>query len=387
MRSAFAIELAHAHQQIAGDRELGQWLDQVKRVETWQGFLEQPEFKRGILYGISTAIFNDEKLKIRYPNSYGGTTVHLVHPLGLVKRESVLYLVAIFDGYEDPCWLAVHRITMAFPESKQSRYVPPGFKLADHLQNGLPFKLPGGVRLNVELLFEESVYTSLKERPLCGAMVELPEDGWFRVIGEMPNSMELRWWLLGFNDKVRILNPPELVNELKNLLFDILTGLLGRRAAEEYLDRLLAASRRTGKPLALISVDIDYFKRVNDTYGHGGGDAVLKEVAHLLKSTCRDMDVVSRWGGEEFLILLPDTDTVEVAKIAERLRALVEENPEIKVTISLGVCVWYPMIMQSSSGDDLKLQLLKKVDDALYQAKNNGRNQVCVWNEMTPIKK
>ncbi len=90
--------------------------------------------------------------------------------------------------------------------------------------------------------------------------------------------MELRWWLLGFNDKVFILKPESLANELQNTLYDQLTGLLQRRATHEHLDRLLAAGQRRKAPLALVMVDIDHFKKVNDAHGHSVGDTASPRI-------------------------------------------------------------------------------------------------------------
>ena len=111
-------------------------------------------------------------------------------------------------------------------------------------------------------------------------------------------------------------------NNLQNTLFDHLTGLLNRQAIEEHLVRLLATSQIKREPLALLMGDMDHFMVVNDTHGHSRGDAVLQHVSGLLKAACRKMDVASRWGGDEFLIVLPDTDAAEAERIAERLRAL-----------------------------------------------------------------
>lgn len=154
---------------------------------------------------------------------------------------------------------------------------------------------------------------------------------------------------------------------------DPLTGLLNRRELESRFLAEKSASERHGDPLALIMVDIDHFKEVNDTYGHVVGDQVLKGVARTMRSSLRAEDICGRWGGEEFLILLPRTDLAAAAVVAEKLRlavcALVTEwaGKTIAVTISLGVGESYWGVSMDDS--------LATVDQALYRAKQNGRNR------------
>jgi diguanylate cyclase (GGDEF)-like protein len=401
LREKLKGDWAEAERLVAADPSLHNWINSVDSIEAWHGLRETPAYNPKVLYGISEALFNDQSLKIRYLKD-GESNLYLVHPLGLIKREQVFYLVAIFDGFTDPRLLPLHRMTMAYPQGRPRR-IPPDFNLADYLNKGLPFECDGDEKLEVELLFEETVYTSLIERPPRGAKVESPHDGWFRVTGTVPNNMELRWWLLDFNEKVRILKPEQLVHELQNGLFDRLTDLLGRKATEEHLDRLLAAGQRNSAPLAVIMADVDHFKAVNTDHGHEGGDRVLKEVARRLKKECRTMDVVGRWGGEEFLIILPDTEQAEALAIAERLREAVaatpivtepdhSASPSLPVTISIGVC-WVPPEDLGSDKDTgqkreiRKADLINQADQALYKAKNNGRNRVasCKMNSIDSL--
>jgi diguanylate cyclase (GGDEF)-like protein len=151
---------------------------------------------------------------------------------------------------------------------------------------------------------------------------------------------------------------------------DPMTGLHNRRGLESVLD----AWRATTQPFAVISLDIDHFKTVNDTYGHATGDVVLQTMAQLMRSCCRDIDVVCRSGGEEFLILLPGTDMERACQVAERLRVLIEQTviPCIQrpITASLGIAHWPT---HATDIDDV----IRLADAALYQAKNEGRNRVC----------
>lgn len=152
---------------------------------------------------------------------------------------------------------------------------------------------------------------------------------------------------------------------------DTLTGLDNRRAAEHTLERLINTARIAGKPFSFIICDIDHFKSVNDRYGHPAGDSVLKSVAAILKHRIRAFDVAARWGGEEFLILVPDSSLKQAAELAERVRKGVEslEIPEAgPVTISLGVAELSP--------GETAASLIQRADKVLYQAKRLGRNRV-----------
>ncbi len=156
---------------------------------------------------------------------------------------------------------------------------------------------------------------------------------------------------------------------------DELTGLHNRRAFQSKLDMELQRSLRTGRAFSLIMCDIDFFKTVNDTYGHLCGDIALKHLAGILNRRCRKTDTVSRWGGEEFMALLPETKLGDATRIAEELRSTVAASPcycgsaKIFLTISLGV---HECNAQGKMDDHLKT-----VDDLLYKAKETGRNRVC----------
>jgi two-component system cell cycle response regulator len=157
---------------------------------------------------------------------------------------------------------------------------------------------------------------------------------------------------------------------------DPLTGLHNRRYMERHLKTLMTDAVRTGRTLSILVADIDYFKRVNDTYGHDAGDAVLKEFADRFRRYTRGLDLACRLGGEEFLIIMPDTDKVRAAQIAERVRECVAGVPftiaggtEITVTVSVGLA-------SLDGAEDTSEMLFKRADSALYAAKRRGRNQV-----------
>jgi diguanylate cyclase (GGDEF)-like protein len=159
----------------------------------------------------------------------------------------------------------------------------------------------------------------------------------------------------------------------KRALIDGLTGLANRASLEQRLAQELSLSRRTKRPLACVMLDVDHFKKVNDTYGHAFGDEVLRSVAQTLMSGCRTEDLVARYGGEEFALLLPNTGGVGAAELAERLREAVASIPvthrdtPVNVTCSFGVSEW-PRAVEPS--------LVEAADKALYQAKQSGRNRV-----------
>jgi len=154
---------------------------------------------------------------------------------------------------------------------------------------------------------------------------------------------------------------------------DPLTGLRNRRDIEETLLGALSAARRHQSGLAVLLIDIDHFKRINDTQGHQAGDAVLTSTGQTIEMALRTEDSVGRWGGEEFLAVLPHTDAEGAMIIAERLRAHVARSepaggdPRMAVTATIGVAMW------ASGGMD---DLISRADHALYAGKTAGRNHV-----------
>ena len=161
----------------------------------------------------------------------------------------------------------------------------------------------------------------------------------------------------------------------KMTIVDGLTGVNNKRFLMETLEREIPRARRHQRPLTLVMFDIDHFKHINDTYGHLAGDYVLKELAQLVKGRLRPDDVLGRYGGEEFCVVLPETELQGGSSIAEELRVLVQdhsfvfEQERINVTISLGVA-----ILQD---DNDVSSFIKAADERLYAAKRDGRNRVC----------
>ena len=158
---------------------------------------------------------------------------------------------------------------------------------------------------------------------------------------------------------------------------DALTGLFNRRYMESHLATLIEQATARGKPLAALVIDIDYFKSVNDDHGHDAGDDVLRDFALRIKRSIRGIDLACRYGGEEFVIVMPETDMTVAAMVAERLRRRIAAEPfaiaqgsrHIPVTISIGIAALH-------GKEDTAAALLKRADQALYRAKRDGRNRV-----------
>ena len=163
---------------------------------------------------------------------------------------------------------------------------------------------------------------------------------------------------------------------------DELTGLANRRRFFERLDEEMDRARRYGSPLSLIFIDIDHFKKANDTFGHPTGDTVLAEIGRLLTANVRVSDIVARYGGEEFAILIPAQTAAEASKAAEKLRMVIEvnsivlEGPLLNVTISCGVA---DLASVEKEEGNLKDALIRAADKSLYRAKAYGRNQVATY--------
>jgi two-component system, cell cycle response regulator len=158
---------------------------------------------------------------------------------------------------------------------------------------------------------------------------------------------------------------------------DALTGLHNRRYMETHLNSLVEQAAARGKPLSVLVLDIDYFKAINDRHGHDAGDEVLREFATRVRKAIRGIDLACRYGGEEFVVVMPETDMAVAGMVAERLRKRIASEPfplnqpgkAIDVTISIGIAA-------RGEADDTAATMLKRADQALYRAKRDGRNRV-----------
>lgn len=164
---------------------------------------------------------------------------------------------------------------------------------------------------------------------------------------------------------------------------DSLTGLWNRRYLEEMLELEFRRAKRYKHPVSILIVDLDHFKKINDTYGHLAGDEVLKESAKRILSTIRETDFVGRYGGEEIVVILPETKLDKAIKIAEKIKKAISKEPikfnskEIKVTASIGISQICPKHKDY-------FEAFSEADEALYRAKKNGRNRIEIYSSQPP---
>ena|GEM_PF-1981054 len=195
------------------------------------------------------------------------------------------------------------------------------------------------------------------------------------ILARIYNMLEIRLLNREATNQSKILE--QLVQDLqKQIITDPLTNLFNRRFLQEYLPREVAKAKRVAGSFAVLMIDLDFFKRINDIFGHEAGDIVLKNVAILLKNSIRESDVACRYGGEEFVLVLSEVSTDGAGKKAEGIREAVmdlalaiRQKSLGRVSTSIGVAV-YP-----DHGVDMD-SLLRAADEALYEAKENGRNCV-----------
>ena len=228
----------------------------------------------------------------------------------------------------------------------------------------LLYGLLGGGAIDPVLLFPVVV---------AGAAVALGGAGW--LLGRKNDELTRRNRALqDLNDQLRALSTT-----------DPLTGIPNRRALDERLESELARANRYGTPLSVVMIDLDLFKHLNDRFGHPVGDAVLKEVGRILKSERRLGDIVARFGGEEFVAVLPHADDRAAQAWAERVRGRIEAvaievaSELARITASFGVATARPH-------DQEREALIESADEALYEAKAKGRNCVVVARQQGPIR-
>jgi two-component system, cell cycle response regulator len=193
---------------------------------------------------------------------------------------------------------------------------------------------------------------------------------------EMNARLQIAERILSLETKLR-----ETLDQMKVLaLKDSLTGILNRRAIFETAEDELDRAHRENSSLSLLMADLDHFKSINDRFGHAAGDLALRLAVDTIVNNLRQYDSVGRWGGEEFLIVLPNTESEEAFQIAERLRLSIA-RAEMDLGVGEALCLRMSLGVTSTSlGNNLNLDLLvNQADVALYLAKNNGRNQVKVF--------
>ncbi|WP_423897704.1 GGDEF domain-containing protein [Candidatus Pelagadaptatus aseana] len=178
-----------------------------------------------------------------------------------------------------------------------------------------------------------------------------------------------------------LINSRETIEALnEQLQTDSLTQLGNYRQFCQIIDKEMERTQRTGQPTAMILVDLDFFKKVNDNWGHEVGNLALVQTAKLLKTAIRKLDIPCRYGGEEFIVILPSTDLLTGTQVAERLRALIADTPlefeteagaqSIQLTASMGIDIY------THTHHETREEFVARVDSLLYEAKHGGRNQV-----------
>ncbi|MDD2369265.1 MAG: diguanylate cyclase [Sulfuricurvum sp.] len=224
----------------------------------------------------------------------------------------------------------------------------------------------------------------IEERMRSRLKGELRDQSIYQDLKIVTRSGEIRWFYIAistvkFQGKWTGLGTAIDMTERKNMekkleyfaQTDALTGLYNRLKFDDIIQREISYGKRYEAQLSLIYMDIDYFKKINDTYGHDIGDTVLKEIAQIIKDVLRISDYPFRWGGEEFIIVCPSTDLKEIKILSERLRQKIAQNNFSivdKVTVSIGITQY--------SDDESIDEMIKRADQALYQAKERGRNRV-----------
>ncbi len=190
--------------------------------------------------------------------------------------------------------------------------------------------------------------------------------------GELVARVNVQLKIKNLQDQLKQAN--ELLVAISNT--DHLTGLYNRRFLEEALGKELQRVQRKRNSLSVLIMDIDHFKKINDTYGHQQGDSVLCKVASLFRKELRDYDIAARYGGEEFMAIIPEASLTDAASVAERIRrsiagAVFQENGEnMKITVSLGISTYPAPAINSAEA------LIREADKALYRAKTKGRNRI-----------
>jgi diguanylate cyclase (GGDEF)-like protein len=238
------------------------------------------------------------------------------------------------------------------------------------LREGVSFSYPVDINGNT-ILMTFIVIKSFNNIPI-GYLISYESDATFKVFSRSFYLMILSLLFVMIIINIFIINIIKLKNMAeKKAVTDKLTGLFNRSIIDTLIQVEIERAKRNNRPISILLFDIDHFKKINDTYGHDKGDYALKTIAEIVRRTLRKSDYIIRWGGEEFLVILPETDLDGAIKVAEKIRSNIENYnfKDIgKVTVSIGVT----MLKMGEPLDNA----IKRADEALYVAKNKGRNRV-----------
>ena len=253
--------------------------------------------------------------------------------------------------------------------------------------NHQPVKNSGQMQKRLKHIYDWGILKrfdiSLKHIPNNSILLHKPGSTWEKYRWQIIGGLILLFgiiaaslfWIISLKHQVQVRT--EQLNQQKQLaekqaVIDRLTGLPNRHAMEIFIHEEMLRHHRSAQPLCLMMMDLDHFKQINDTYGHHTGDQVLKLFAHTLEALVRKTDYFARWGGEEFIILLPNTSYSEALEFAERLRLVTEHLKHMELpsfTVSIGVSEY--------QSDQSFEQWYEQADQLLYQAKEKGRNRIC----------
>lgn len=205
----------------------------------------------------------------------------------------------------------------------------------------------------------------------------IADSNYFKISNTLKNYLEQ----LSYQTSITMDKADVYSEILKNATIDSLTGLYNRGQLDKRIKQEIATAKRTNSSLCCLMMDIDFFKKINDTHGHAIGDFALKEIANIVTKQIRENDIAARYGGEEFVILLPFTNIDEAKKVGERIRKRIENKKfktgslELHITVSMGLSLF------DADKDNINFQ--EEADKALYEAKNNGRNQLVIFENKT----
>ena len=371
--------------------QLATAIEQIRTAQAERQWLAQLAHSNELIYAIAHVTTNIEK--------------------ALTEAEIIQTLGKELDKIDLTCCMAAYNTGRRIFTINYTSMEP---RVLDHMENRIGFPLLGQTfslkKLHSILNNEELLHSAVIVNPEDEIQVLFPrrrEEGVSEILQEIgidPEGATLRLPLVFEEDLLGILwvwgkgitkadlpimsifakqigsalERARLFQEVQSLaLTDPLTGLQNRRSLFELGKLEFSRSRRTKRPFCCIMLDLDYFKRVNDNYGHLVGDQVLQEFAKRCKCSVRDVDMIGRYGGEELLVFLPETDSKTALQVAERLRRSVEESPmivseqEISITVSVGVSG------KDENTDQLET-LVARADQALYMAKHKGRNCVAI---------
>jgi len=374
----------------AFEKMTGYTFDELKKIKVWQLFEKQrqDEIKEAIQRRLNGESFFKEYSDVKIIKKDGETRLMriavdtIMHEGYYAGAGSIVDITEIVRQKEKVTLLAkaleyTDKLVLITNLSGHIIYVNDAFiKLSGYSREELVGSKPSILQSQTK---DEAFYRKLWNTILSGEMyhdviVDKNKDGEdfyveFNIAPIFGKENKIEHFVFTGSD---VSNRIKIENKLKKLAtIDSLTKIYNRYKINEIIEHQIARSKRYGEIFSILMFDIDYFKKVNDTYGHYVGDMVLKKLSELISSNIREVDSFGRWGGEEFMLLLHKANQTEAIYIAEKLRKLVENfsiDNLYKITISVGVATFVK--------NDTKESLLERADQALYKSKEDGRNRV-----------